>query len=239
MGFSDFLLNIVPVILFELIAAIAGIFYLKKNSTRTNERYFVYFLWLNVLIDVLGSYAGVAYFTDYQIFEFIKGTPFRNNYWLFNIHLLLTNLFFIWFFSSEIKKVVLRKILLLLSVIMTIVVIADFYFGSFFGAISKTSAIFGSLLILLTILLFYKDLLVSEKLLKLKFYLPIYISVVLLVHTLCTSPLDFLSSYFKTSSGNHLFVSLKVSVFFFLNILLYLTYTVAFIICSKRKNLSY
>ena len=236
---SDFLLNMIPVMLLEFLAAMAGIFYIKKVEGALNEKILVLFLWYTFFNEVISSYAGFAYFFNYEIFSFVKDTPFRNNYWLGNIQLLLGNVVYVYFFASMLEKIRAKKILWLLTAIMVVSVLIDFTYNDFFGAFSKVSTIFGSLLILSSILLFYMDLLASEKLLSLKYNLPFYVSVVLLIHTLCTSPLDFLSNYFKTSTGNDLFVSFRVYTLFFLNILLYLTYTIAFIRCSRKKHLSY
>lgn len=239
MEFSDFLLNVIPVLLLEILAAIAGIFYLKKVNSSFEEKVFVGFLWFSVSVEILNSYAALAYFSDYTFLGFIKDTPFRNNYWLGNIQLLVSNVVYVYFFGSLLRNKKTRRLLSILTVTMIIAVFIDFFVSDFFNSYSRVSTIFGSLLVLLSILLFYLYLLTSEKLLNLQYYLPIYISVALLIYTLCISPLDFLSNYFKTSTGNQLFVSFKVYTLFILNILLYLTYTFAFILCSRKRNLSY
>lgn len=229
----------IPVVLLEILAASAGVYYLKKTNSPLSEKVFVVFLWFSVLIEILNSYAGFAYFSDYTVFGFVKETPFRNNYWLSNIYLLINNLVYIYFFGIKLNNSKARKVLVVLSISMIIAVIIDFATSDFFNTLSRVSTIFGSLMILLSILLFYLDLIASKKLLNLRYYLPIYISISLLIFTLCISPLDFLSNYFKTSTGNQLFVSFRVYTLFILNILLYLTYIVAFLVCSKKRNLSY
>jgi len=233
---NDFLLNLVPVNLLELLSAIAGTFYLKRVNASKAEKLFVWFLWLTVVVETIGPYAGIAYFTNYEYFSFVKDTPFQNNFWLYNIYMLFSNLFYVYFFRSFLKDALSKKILLGLSFILAIAVSIDFYHIGLFAPSSRVLSIFGSLLILLSILLFYFNLLKSSKVLNLSNSLPVYISVALLVYTLCISPLDFLLNYFKESTGNQLFVSFRVYTLFVLNILLYLTYTIAFIICSKKKK---
>ncbi|QIE58223.1 hypothetical protein G5B37_01165 [Rasiella rasia] len=229
----------IPVLLLEIVAASAGVYYLRKRRGDRAEKLLVAFLWYTVFNEILSSYAGIAYFSNYEIFGFIEHTVFRNNYWLGNCQLLAGNIVYVYFFSSKLNKIQAKKVLNVLTILMVMAVLVDFTMSNFFDAFSKVSTIFGSLLILLAILLYYLDLLASEKLLNLSYNLAFYISVVLLIHTLCTSPLDFLSNYFKTSTGNELFVSFRVYTLFFLNILLYLTYTIAFILCSKKRHLSY
>lgn len=226
-------------LLLEILAAVIGVFYLKKINPSIEEKVFVGFLWFSVGVEILNSYAALAYFSEYTFLGFIKETPFRNNYWLGNIQLLVSNVVYVYFFGSLLRNKNTRIVLSIVTVTMMIAVFVDFFIGDFFNAYSRVSALFGSLLVLLTILLFYLYLLTSNKLLNVQYYLPIYISVALLIYTLCISPLDFLSNYFKTSTGNQLFVSFKVYTLFILNILLYLTYTFAFIVCSRKKNLSY
>ncbi|WP_432411066.1 hypothetical protein [Rasiella sp. SM2506] len=226
----------IPVLFLEILAATAGIFYLKKTNATLHEKLFVVFLWFSVGIEILSSYAGFAYFSEYMVFGFVEETPFRNNYWLSNIYLLVNNLVYIYFFGVQLHNTKAKKLLVMLAIAMVIAVIIDFGTSDFFNTLSRVSTIFGSLLVLMTILFFYLELLVSEKLLALRYNLSFYISVVLLIYTLCISPLDYLINYFKTSTGNQLFVSLRVNTLFILNILLYLTYTFAFILCSKKKK---
>ncbi len=229
----------IPVLLLEILAASAGIFYLKNTNSTRSDTLLVLFLWFSVFTEVVSSYAGFAHFSEYTFLGFVKDTPFKKNYWLANVYIVISNLFYVYYFGIKLTNILAKKILLVLSVIMLIAVIIDFIYSEFFNAISRVSTIYGSMLILLSILLFYLHLLSSGKLLNLRYYLPIYISVALLLYTLCISPLDFLSNYFKTSTGNQLFVSFRVYTLFILNILLYLTYTFAFILCSKKRNLSY
>lgn len=236
MEYSDFLLNIIPTLLLEILAASAGIFYLKKVKATVSEKLFVAFLWITVFFEILGSYSGFAYFSNYTVFGFVKETPFRNNYWLSNIYILLNNLVYIYFFGTKLKNKWAKNSISGVSVIMILAVLIDFASSDFYTEISRVSTIFGSLLVLSTILLFYLELLASEKLLALRYDLSLYISVIILIYTLCISPLDYLSNYFKTSTGNHLFVSFRVYTLLILNILLYLTFTFAFIVCSKKKK---
>ncbi len=236
MEFSDFLFNMIPVILLELVAAITGVYYLRNTNARFAEKAFVLFLWLTVVVELVGTYAGIGYFTNYEYFGLVKDTPFRNNYWLYNIYQLLSYIFYVYFLSSWMLNKKLRKFLLVLSIVLIVSVVFDFATNDFFNTNSRVSTIFGSLLVLLAVFFFYLDLLNSNKPIAFKYYLPAYISIAILFHTLCFSPLDFLSNYFKTSTGNQLFVSFRVYTLFILNILLYLTYTFAFIICSKKKK---
>ncbi|WP_170134740.1 hypothetical protein [Marinirhabdus gelatinilytica] len=130
----------------------------------------------------------------------------------------------------------LRKVLIYSTVVFIAATTVDFFRSDFFNVTPRVLIIFGSLLILLSILLYYYSLLSSQEILNIRYNLRIYFSVAILVHTLCFSPLDFLSNYFNTTTGNELFVAFRAQVIFILNILLYLTYTIAFLVCSRKRN---
>ncbi|MGK0235945.1 MAG: hypothetical protein ACI9EK_002488, partial [Psychroserpens sp.] len=64
----------------ELIAALAGTYYLKKNAKNNkSEKYLILFLWFTLFVEIIGAYAPVAYFSNYQYFSFVENTVFEDN----------------------------------------------------------------------------------------------------------------------------------------------------------------
>ena len=127
-----------------------------------------------------------------------------------------------------------KAITLILSIYIIIGVLNLILSDVFFKGDSVFTAIAGTLLLLLVNVLFYFDLLKSNQVLNLKKQLPIYISVGVLVFYLCVTPIDLFSQYFKRV--NELFVNVKAIIYIIANILMYTTFIIGFLVCSKNKN---
>lgn len=238
MEVSDFLVFILPIFFLEILAASAGSYYLKKISPRfKSTQYFVLFLWCTVCVEIFASYAPVAYFSDYEVFSFIAGTPFENNFWLYNIYNILSFSFLTLYFTSFLKNKYWKSFFLVSTIgfiiVSGIIIISN---GTFFKSPSKFVTITGTLLLFFSVVLFYFELLRSDLLLQLKRFLPFYISVGVLIFNLCTTPIDILSQYFSIADGNELFVKLHINVLLFANIFMYSTFIFGFVICSKKKK---
>lgn len=221
----------------ELLAALAGTYYINKRSTEKVTKYFVAFLWLTFAVELIGAYPAIAYFSEYKYFSFVKDTPFRANYWLYNCFFLVSYSFYVYYFRSFIKNPMSRlflKTLIILYVLSGIVNL--FVTDVFFRAFSQYLGIVGSLMLLLSIILFFFELLKSDAILKLKKFLPFYISIGVFVFTLCITPLNIFMQHFNIPTGDDLFVNLRANVYLYTNIFMYSTFILGFIICSTKKT---
>lgn len=233
--FIDYIGNTIPILLVEFLAAIVGIYYLKKETRLKSSVHLVTFLWLTLFVEVIGSYAPIAYFSDYKYFSFVEGTPFSKNYWLYNCFLIVSFSFFVYYFRSFIKSKKTRLLLKVLIFFFIFSSIINLLFSEvFFVGYSQYVTLTGTLLLFFSVVLFYFELLRSDFLLQLKQFLPIYISVGVLLYNLCVTPIDIFSNYF--SAGNDYFVKLKNDVYLYANIFMYVTFIVGFIVCSRRKK---
>ena len=233
--FKLYLITSLPIYLIEIIAAIAGSYYLSKNKDAIiANRYLVYFLWFTVLSETLSKYPSIAYFTNYEYFGFTKDSLFERNYWIGNIYILVSYYFYIYYFSSLLNIEKFRKKWRLINSIYVIIgVIVLFVTDIFFIGHSIYTETVGTILLLIVIITFYFDLLKNDEIIGLKRYLPIYLSIGLLFFTLCTTPLSIFSQYFK--SENELFVYVKAYASLFANVIMYLTFTIGFLISAKNK----
>lgn len=237
MGFSDYLINTGPVTLVELIAAICGQYYLRRRPEDRLIRQFVWFLWITVGVETFGAYAPIAYYSEYEIFGFVKGTSFRSNEWLYNIYIIFSYSFYSYFFYSLISSVKLRKLLKTLMLIYLIT--APIYLlttATFFVSYSRYSVLFGTSMVFIAIFAFCYELLQSDRMLSLKTYMPFYVAIGMLVHMLANTPMDLLMSYFDLKTGNHYFVNARSKLLMFSNLFMYLTYSLGFIRCSKANK---
>jgi len=221
----------------EIIAAITGSYYiLNKPYTHKVFKYLIYFLWFTVITEIIATYPSIAYFTEYEYFGFIKDTEYERNYWLFNIYTLVNYSFFQYFFISLLQKDKTKKILNFINIAYVIIgILILITSDTFFIRDSIYTVALGTILLLFVIILFYFDLLKSNKIINFKKYLPIYISIGVLVFNVCTTPLSIFSIYFERI--NELFVNIKINIYLFANIFMYSTFILGFILCTKKKTI--
>jgi hypothetical protein len=241
LGFNDFLLYILPIYILEVLAASAGTYYLRKKLSQfKSTKYLVLFLWLTVFVETVGSYSPVAYFSNYELFSFVKDTPFVENYWWYNIYVLISYSFYTFYFTSFLKKKYWKTVVAVVVGTFLISSILVFIFTDiFFKGYSPFVSISGTFLLFFSIVLFYFELLRSDLMLQLKWFLPFYISVGVLVFNLCLTPIEMFIQYFNLKDGNELFVTLRSNVLLYGNIFMYSIYTFGFLICSRKKKSSY
>lgn len=224
----------------EFIAVIAGVFYLKKTPAATKaSKLFVKYLILTLVVELIATYAVIGYFSDYKYFSFIKGTDYVRNNWLYNIFTPISVSFLTYFFISQTKKERLLKITYKVIALYLLGVIAYYFFYvTFFTSYSIYTELIGCLLVLTSIVIFFFEVLRSDLILNIKKMLALYIAVGVFLFQLCTTPIFLLSDYFRTSTGNYLFIELQINVVLFANIFMYSCFTLGFLICSRKKKYS-
>ncbi len=234
--FYRYLLTALPINLFELIALITGVYFLKNNpKTLLANKTLVYFLGFTLLVELFAKYAAIAYFTKYEYFGFVKDTLFERTNWIYNIYTIIMYYFFIYYFGSLLISVKVKSIFKKLNFLFIVVSILNLIFsGVFFKSSSVFISVIGTLLLLIVIIYFYFDLLKTERIINLKRYLPIYISIGVIIFILCETPLSIFSQYFKTI--NKSFIVLKTNILLLINIIMYGTFTIGFLVCAKKKE---
>lgn len=200
-------------------------------------RYFVWFLWFTFFVELTGTYAGVAYYSNYEIFSFVKGTLFAGNYWLYNISSIVAFVMYISLFTSIIKKTRRRKALKLCLLLYVLGCIINLLLTEvYFRAHSTFTFFVGTIIVIVAIGWYYFELLKSNKILAVWTSIPFYISIGALVYHLGFVPLVIYSSYFRNSSPE--FVKIYIFILFGINYFLYSLYTLGFLICSRKKKSS-
>ena len=217
----------------ELLAFFASIYY-YKNSRDQISYLLVAYLGFTVFVELVGYY---PYFVqDGSFLSSLKGTLLEENYWLYNVQLVISILFYITYFKFCLRSKFMRLVLSICSVAFLLASILYFIFTDvFFVAFSPFTVIIGTLLIFLSIFLFYLELLNSNEILRVHRLLPFYISVAALVFHLCTTPLFIYSTYFSQSL-NPEFYKLYLQVIFSTNFFMYSLYIIGFIVCARNKN---
>lgn len=236
LDFSYYIENTLPINILELLAAIIGTYYiLNKKRVQKPAKYFVFFLWVTVFIEIIGSYTPIAYYSNYEYFSFVKDTKFVRNNWLYNPYLIVSYAFYPLYFRFYIRKKKWRRILKFLIVFFIVsaivnLIISDVYFQNF----SQYTMMIGAFLIFVSVGMFYFELLRSEAQLNLKKFLPFYVSIGTFFFHMCMTPIGLYSKYF--SADNIAFVDFRVKTLLISNILMYLIYITGFIVCKRRNS---
>ncbi|MCM8570588.1 hypothetical protein NE848_14425 [Gramella jeungdoensis] len=192
-----------PTYICELFAAIAGVYYLKKNPKRgKDDRLLVYYLVFIFIFDLLAiTYGLYGFVYDFKYLEFIKGTPFESHIWIYNVLALITTTAYTVYFLMQLESTRMKKVLLILVWVFIITSIFSYLYGdAFFIGTSPYAYIFGAFLISFSIGVYYLELIRSERILKFYDELALYISIGLLLYKLSMTPLFIFQRYIGTNS---------------------------------------
>lgn len=221
--------------LLEGIAAISGLYYYKKKPTDKTVGFFSYFLLLTFFVESIGLFPAAIYWNEEL--HFLKKTFLYRTYWLYNPYLIISFvvhiLFFKWNISSNRTKHLIDKVLLLYVAIC----IANLIFSDvFFKSNSIVTYLLGSFFLLGVIFYYYFEILLSYKILNIKWEISFYISCAALLYFLTTSPIFIYFKYFNNKSPE--FVELSSFIMIVMNILMYSSYSIAFLWLAKKKILT-
>jgi len=90
---------------FELLAAVVGTIYLKHTKYRVNllTRYFVCFLWLTVLVEIIFGWTP-WFIVKTESLAYLKNTFLSNNHWSYNIYFIISYVFYVFYFKKNITS---------------------------------------------------------------------------------------------------------------------------------------
>lgn len=207
-----YLLFIITIV--ELAAAVVALITYKKYR-KSNEKFFLIFLWYTFFIDLIG--AGMGHLFGLQ------------NWWLYNAFMVTMFLFYFYWYNTILKSVLFKKIIRLFVIVFVVVAIGSFIFANW-SAYHKYTFVTGAFFVLILTVFHFYELLNSNQVLIIKHKLSFWISTGLLLFSVGMIPLFSLSEYLNFKGSN--FVLTVVS----LNIILYGCYIVGFIWTKKNYN---
>jgi hypothetical protein len=221
-------------LLLEGFSAIAGIYYLKRNTNDFGNKLLTYFLFLTFTTETIGLIPAIIYYNE--ALHYLKDTAWYANFWLFNPYLIVSFAFYCFYFGYSLQSKSLKKILNYLVIVYVIssfliLVFSDVLFVSY----SMFTMFIGVLLLFLAVSFYYYELLQDEKFIETKKSVRFYISISFLLFNLISLPLWIYFKYFSNTISPE-FVRLYQSVFYISNILLYGAYIFAFIYCANGKS---
>lgn len=221
---------------FELLAAISGNYYLHKTENAlVSIKYLVYFLWFVLIIDVLTFYTIWAYFDDYKTFPWLKDSVFRRGMWMVNCYTIYSCSFYSFLFIKNIKQLRIKnKLTIALFVYIAVSIISLLLSKQFFQAYVMTPVFLGTGLLLISIGMYFYEMMVSTELINFKTNLLFYISIGLIVWYLSIPPIQIYSSYFTVENVE--FISIFTTIKRYANVFMYGIFSFAFIYCAKKNQ---
>ncbi|GAA4272577.1 hypothetical protein GCM10022258_18710 [Aquimarina gracilis] len=223
-------------LIFELMAAIVGSFYIKKYREDKPSRYFVYFLWLTFFIELFGVLPALMYYGGF--FPFLKGTFLEENHWLYNIFFIFNFSFYVYYFYLNYKVKDFKLFMKILTILYVITSIINLIFTDiYFVGVSAYTYIVGTIVLFIGGILYLYEMLQSDKILTFYKTIPFYVAVGAIIFHLAVTPLFIYSQYYDVDRSPY-FVDVRKIILNSAIIFLYTCYTIGFIVCLK-KNKSY
>ena len=223
------------VFLLQGFSVIAGVYYLIRKPNELDNKLLVYFLFLTVIVEIIGLIPAIIY--NSEALHYLKDTVWYTNFWLYNPYAIVSFVTYVFYFRMSLKNKIFRKSLSCLIILFVIssclnLIFSDVYFLTY----SAYTLLTGAVILFLGISFYYYELLQDEKLLDIQKNVKFYVSVAFLLFNLISMPFWI---YFKFYSNllSPEFVNLYQLFFQIVNILLYGTYSFAFIYCAQQKQI--
>jgi len=215
-------------------SVVAGLYFLLHNPKDKTTRFFVAFLALIFLVDIVGYIPRLIKYNE--PLYFLKDTFLQNDYWLYNPFIIIGFSMYAWYFRLDLKSKLRKRIIAFAIVLLNIVGYAQlFYDRIFFTAHSKLVFLIGFLVIMMSISFYYYELLKSDRILVVNKSVKMYISIGYLFYNLICMPVWMYSDKYY----NHLnpgFAQLYNFTISLAHILIYGIYIFAFIYCAKNND---
>ena len=238
---SDFLYKYTSQLndLILIVCAVIGIIFYKKYKNY-NSKIFIYYLIYVAFVDFIGSYP--TYVIEYQqlhgLRDYLKETSFSRNYWWITTFWNLGGVLFMSYYYYKIllninfKKIV--KYVCFIFLLSSTTYISQ-NLDSFFNSQLKFVNIFGALVILNCISLYFIEILNSDKILVFYKSLNSIVSIAMFLWWLIITSLLFYEVYFSAYDIGYL--NLRSNVYLFSNLFMYLTFSLALIWCDPEQEI--
>ncbi|WP_123912657.1 hypothetical protein [Hanstruepera neustonica] len=233
---KEFLINFYPIIHKSVIAmsVITGLIVLKNYKSITS-RYFIYFLCYVLLFELIASYP--RYAIRFGLQDYIKDTLFEKNFWVYNICWSIgSTIFFSWYFYNNIKSLMSKRIIKYVTVLFLFFSCGYmlFSFNNFMATNAKPILLSHVFIIIICALLYFLEMLNSEKLLNFYKTLSFYVATGIFIWMIIETPLIFFDRYSTKSDMDY--VVLKWTIRLLINVFMYSLFTFALIYCRPKHD---
>jgi hypothetical protein len=204
-----------------------------------NSRIFLYFVMYSCLVDFIGGYPSYIHNIEslHGIRDFLKDTKFRRNYWWFTTFWNIGSAIFMsYYFFKILQTNSFKKIIkyLGLTFLITSIVYIICNVDAYFNSQLKFVNIFGAMVILFCISLYFIEVLKSDRILVFYKSLNSIVSITMFLWWLITIPLLFYEIYFSTN--DEAYVAFRSNVYMFANLFMYSIFAVAIIFCKPEYD---
>lgn len=231
---KDFIINnnVLITYVIEFIAVLVGIILYKKYQPTTAIA-FIHILFFIFFVELLGSYPN--YYSKFEFLKPLNNSIFRQNYWWFTICFdvvavfLLSRLFLKVLKIKRLQRLVnISSIIFLVVSIIYILINIEKLFIQMFPLVQ----VLGSLLIIISTVSYFIELISSDKILNFYKDIYFYIAVALFMWWIIMTSLSFYDIY--STSGDWNFILLKWQIYLIANFLMYSTFAIGLIIARPK-----
>lgn len=187
------------ILILQVITAIVGSFYYYKYKF-SFLKYFLYLLWYIVINDFIALY----YSKNVSIY----------NASFYNIFQIVSFTYYLMLYKHIIQSLKFKKAMSYLILLYLISFIISFFLDDFFKNHFSISYITGSLFVITGIIIFFSEILNSDKIINMNKMLIFWISIGLFVSILPDIPFDLMRKYYsKSPTIPYIFISSYLLVF--------------------------
>lgn len=218
----------------EFIAALTGVLLYSKYKYSV-AKYLVYFLIYAFFVDLIGNYPRFLY--NLGFFHLIKDTLIEKNYWWFTVFWFFGIVGFISYINYNIvKKNIFRKAIKFIFYVYTILFITYviFNFEKVFLMSSSFITILSLWVVFVCVSIYLVEILQSKRVIYFYKSIYFYINTSILFWFLLLAPMVFYEIYFSTADWSY--IILKYQIYLSVNIIFYLTLTIALICCKPETK---
>jgi len=208
---------------FELLSFVLSVVFFKhlKNTTIV---LFTPFLFLTVLIEFIGW--------CYHFFE-----ANHTNYWLFNFFTTIELIFYAYLFSLNFKHTILKKIATYFIPLLMLISILNYTYLQGKEQFHTYTLLFGSFFMVIFCCVYLYELIITDAHYETLFKQPFFwicfgILLFYLGSVIINSLFDYMLLNNLLSRGNNLYLLITRA----LNILLYSSFSISFILCNRNKK---
>ena len=199
--------------LLELLAAIFATIFFKKY-VRSNERYFLFFLWFTFIMDATGVIRVQLFSLESKL--------------LYSIFTVTGFLFYFYWYYTILKSKIFKRVALLSATLFIVITIITHIFPELKG--QGYAFVTASISLLVLTFFHFYQLLTGDEVLIVKYKLSFWISTALLLFYIGILPLMLLAEYIEINGMNYNIILLS------LNVILYGCYIIGFIWTKKKYN---
>jgi len=201
----------------EIIAAIFATIYYYKYKNTVFLRYFIYLLWYIVINELIGYY--------------IRSLDLKNAI-IHNIYNVINFTYLLFLYRYYLKNKKNKKTVLFFAIIYVLVFVVNGFFENYLIKHQRLPYILAALFLVITILLYFFEILNSEKVLHAKRNLLIWISFGLLIYFVGNLPFRILRNYYLELTD----ATIHFLVMFTLTVITNFCFIIGFIWSDKKQQ---